>query len=345
MDVSVVPNVPAERLPDCLDPALVALGLPGLDGSRSACDWQLDATAAQAGIVASAKLPILQRDDFVQNSNDSAWMSNPAAPLTGFSPLVSRDRTPLSLRARFALQRLSAHRDSVWSEGFLRSFVTDNQVYLADLVLDDVLALCQTLEDAKIRPTCDALAAWDRTAGVDAGPGYRYFEAFARAFAEADDLWRTPFDVEHPLDTPSGLAWTTPANSARLAGILEEVTQRLSDAQSPWGKVQGVTRGSSFIAIPGGDGKLGVYNAIQSRPGGNGQREVFGGSSYIQLVSFDEQGPVARGVLSFSQASEPSSPHASDQTQLFSRQQWPLMPFTPEQIQADPPVRKLRLRE
>lgn len=345
MDVSVVPNIPAERLRDCLDPSLVALGLPGLDGSRGACNWQLDVNAAQAGIVASAKLPILQRDDFVQNSNDSAWMSNPAAPLTGFSPLVSRDGAPLSLRARFALKRLSAHRDSVWSEDFLRSFVTDNRVYLADLVLDDLLALCRTRDEAAIRPTCDALAAWDRTAGVDSAPGYRYFEAFARAFAESDDLWRTPFDVEHPLDTPSGLAWTTPANSARLAGVLEEVTQRLSDAQSQWGKIQGVTRGSSYIAIPGGDGKLGVYNAIQSRPSGKGQREVFGGSSYIQLVSFDEQGPVAKGVLSFSQASEPSSPHASDQTQLFSRQQWPLMPFTAEQIQADRPVRKIRLQE
>lgn len=349
MDVSVVPNTPTGRLPECLEPAMVALGLPGLDGSRSACNWQADPDAAQAGIVASSKLPILQRDDFVQNSNDSAWMANPAAPLTGFSPLVSRDRTPLSLRARFALTRLSARQGSVWSEDFLRGLVTDNQVYLADLVLDDLLTFCRALDEADFLSVCDKLAAWDRSAGVDAGVGYLYFEAFAKAFAQTNDLWRVPFDAAHPLDTPRGLAWTGPENAEQLKGILKGVAQRLADAgvhsPKPWGKIQGVTRGSSFISIPGGDGQLGIYNAIQSTPRATGQREVVGGSSYIQLVSFDEQGPVARGVLSFSQASEPSSPHASDQTQLFSRQEWPRLSFTSEQLQADPPVRKVRLQE
>lgn len=350
MDVSVVPNIPVDRLAKCAEPSLVAMGLPGLDGSRSACDWQSDGNPAQAGIVAGAKLPLLQRDDFVQNSNDSAWMSNPTAPITGYSPLVSREGGSVGLRARFALGRLLEPHDSVISESFLQDLVTDNRVYLADLVLDDLLAFCNMLnDDADAHQSCDALAAWDRTANLDAGPGYLYFEAFATAFLKLKDVWRIPFDSGDPLRTPRGISWTNPANADRLKGILKEVAQRLKDSkpdsQVKWRDIQGTTRGALFIPIPGGDGSLGIYNAIQSRPTQGGRREVFAGSSYIQLVSFDEHGPVAKGVLSYSQASEPSSPHARDQTELFSHQQWHLMPFTAEQMQADPPIRRVQLRE
>lgn len=349
MGVSVVPDIPAERLKECLDPASANLGLPGLDGSRAACDWHSDADAAQAGIIPSARLPILQRNDFVQNSNDSAWMTNPAAPLRGFSPLVSREDVPLSLRARFALGRLSAHQDSVWSAASLQDMVTDNRVHLADLVIDDLQAFCKTLDAGDARRVCDVLIAWDRSANLDSGQGYLYFEAFAAEFLRHGDAWRVPFDAADPLHTPRGLAWTNPASAARLREILEDVALRVNvskpASQHEWRDVQGTTRGASFIPIPGGDGALGVYNAIQSVPTGDGRREVLAGSSYIQLVSFDGQGPVARGVLSFSQATEQSSPHARDQTELFSRQEWRLLPFTAEQLQADPPVRKLQLRE
>lgn len=349
MDVTVVPNIPAERLAECADPAAMNLGLPGLDGSRGVCDWQSDEGAAQTGIVASARLPILQREDFVQNANDSAWMSNPAAPLRGYSPLVSREAVPLGLRARFALEQLSERKDSVWSEPFLMQLVTGNHVYLADLVIEDLLAFCQTLVDGDARRSCDAMSAWGRTANLDAGPGYLYFEAFAKEFLSRGDAWRIPFDAADPLHTPRGLAWKNPASAERLTAMLDASTKRVNlskeSSRLEWGQLQGATRGASFIPIPGGDGALGIYNAIQSTPTGDGRREVVAGSSYIQLVSFDEQGPVAKGVLTFSQASEPSSPHARDQTELFSQQQWRLLPFTAEQLHTDPPVRRLQLRE
>lgn len=105
MNQSVVPNVSAEKLAHCSDPR-IGTRLIILDGSRSTCAWDIDPTAAQQGIYPASQLPQLLRSDYVQNSNDSAWMVNPAAPLQGFSPLISQQDLPLGQRARFALNRL-----------------------------------------------------------------------------------------------------------------------------------------------------------------------------------------------------------------------------------------------
>nr|WP_279635872.1 acylase [Pseudomonas daroniae] len=346
---SRIPHVPPQRLSICALPALVAEGLPGLDGSRSECDWQNDPGAAAPGVVAGRHLPLLQREDFVQNSNDSAWLSNPQHPLSGFSPLISRDARPLGLRARYALEQLTRRGEQPFSEAFLKQLVDDNRVYQADLLLDDLLAFCAARSsDAQLAPGCSALAAWNRKASLDAGAGFLYFQRFMAALGQDAALWREPFDPADPLSTPRGLAWQQPEVASRLAKALLQAIREVADsglpAQATWGQVQGVQRGSTWIPIAGGDGRLGIYNAIQSEPQADGRLAVVSGSSYLQLVSFDDQGPVAQGLLAFSQSSDPASVHFKDQTELFNRQVWQRLPFTRGQIDADPELQVLELR-
>ncbi len=346
MNASVVPNIPLAQLAQCADPALVKAGLPGVDGSRSACDWQNDEGAQQAGIVAARHLPQLLRNDVLQNSNDSAWMTQPAAPLTGFSPLISRSDRPLGLRARFALDRLQHLGNQAVTPAFLQGLVTGNHVYLADLVLDDVLAFCKAGGDASTAPACSALKAWDRRAQVDSGLGMLYFQ-LTMAGLKAGEDWRVPFTATDPAHTPSGLDWQTPPVAARLKQSLAAASARVASAglaaDTRWGQLQTVQRGAQRIAIPGGDGKLGIYNAMTTQPQGL-HFDVDGGSSYIQLVSFDDQGPVARGLLAFSQSSDPASAHFKDQTLLFSAQHWQPLPFTASQIAADGEHEVMQLR-
>ncbi|KQQ62460.1 acyl-homoserine lactone acylase subunit beta [Pseudomonas sp. Leaf127] len=350
MNVSVVPNVALSQLKDCIVPALQAQGLPGLDGSRSACDWQNAEGAVQPGIVPGAQLPVLLRKDFVQNSNDSAWLANPAQPLTGFSPLVSREGSPLGLRARFALTQLSGLGQAPISEAFLRGLVTGNRVHAADLLLDDLLQWCGKLKgDSELQRACIALHGWDRSAGVDASRGWLYFQAFARQFQAQGKGWRQPFDAQDPQHTPRGIAWQQPEVSRAVAEMLRKAVAQVDALKLPasitWGQVQVAERNGKAIAVPGGDGHLGIYNAMQSTPQKDGTLKVVSGSSYIQLVSFDDQGPVAQGLLSFSQSSDPASPHYADQTELFSRQQWQPLPFNEKQIEADPTLETVRLKE
>jgi acyl-homoserine-lactone acylase len=68
------------------------------------------------------------------------------------------------------------------------------------------------------------------------------------------------------------------------------------------------------------------------------------GSSYVQVVSFDARGPVADALLSYSQSTDPASPHSQDQTRAFSEKRWHRLPFTPAEISraALAPARRLR---
>ena len=50
-----------------------------------------------------SNLPKLFRDDYVTNSNDSYWLSNPEQPLTGFDRIIGDERTERSLRTRSGL--------------------------------------------------------------------------------------------------------------------------------------------------------------------------------------------------------------------------------------------------
>jgi acyl-homoserine-lactone acylase len=58
------------------------------------------------------------------------------------------------------------------------------------------------------------------------------------------------------------------------------------------------------------------------------------GTSYIQIVGFDAEGPVAEALLSYSQSTNPASPHYADQTRAYSRQAWHKLPFSDEEIAA-----------
>ncbi|RYF34188.1 MAG: acylase, partial [Comamonadaceae bacterium] len=111
-DLSAVPDVSAAMLQACTPtPQAAALlnaaGLPVLDGSRSACAWNRDSAAAQPGLIPAARMPVVITPDYVQNSNDSFWLSNPdVAPMPGVSPLVGFTGTTQRLRTRSAIMEI-----------------------------------------------------------------------------------------------------------------------------------------------------------------------------------------------------------------------------------------------
>jgi acyl-homoserine-lactone acylase len=351
---SVVPNVTSQKLAQCSDPA-AGQEMIVLDGSRSACGWDVDKSAAQAGIFPSSALPSLSRSDYLQNSNDSAWMTNPLQPLTGFSPLVSRDAQPLGPRTRFALERLgSLQQAGKISIADLQAMVMDNRVYLAEAggLLDDVLQYCagySGADAATVKDVCTRMSGWDRTANLDAGIGFVHFQNVAKALQSVPNAWRIAFDPANPVHTPRGLELRQPGVSEALHAALLASAEQLSKAgltaESHWGDIQVSSAGIQQTPIHGGPATLGVYNAMQTVPREDGKREVVSGSSYLQVVSFDGHGPQAQGLLAPSQSTDPESAHRRDQTEAFSHKQWAVLPFTEQQIQADPAYRLQVIKE
>ncbi len=357
MSATPTPNVSAQMLADCQatgSDALKDLPAPVLRGDTTRCQWANDPAAPQAGIFAGKALPLLERHDYVHNSNDSAWLTNPQAPLEGFSPLVSIAGSRQGLRTRqglswlhTALQPRNGLPTRRVSQDQVEAMVLDNRVYLAELVLDDMLSLCpggskspEATATAEMRQACAALRSWDRTAGLDAGIGYGYMEDFALSFLQqSPDVWRVAFDPSDPVNTPRGLRVEQPEVAAQVLAAMEaavgNVAARGWTADRRWGDVQGATRGGRRIPVPGGHEELGVYNMMMSVDAtGSGLREAVHGTSYLQSVGFTAGGPRARAFLAYSQSTDPGSPWFADQTERFARREWVELPFTRAEIDA-----------
>ncbi|WP_236178478.1 MULTISPECIES: bifunctional acylase PvdQ [Pseudomonas] len=349
MNLSVVPNVGADKLAKCSDPR-IGLQMIVLDGSNSACAWDIDPQAAQKGIYAASQLPQLLRKDFVQHSNDSAWLANPAQPLTGFSPLISQDGQPLGLRSRFALDRLATlSKKGPVSVQDLQRMVMDDQVFLATQVVPDLLKFCASQSEAALKSVCGSLKAWDGRANLESGIGLVHFQNIMQAMQQSPQAWRVAFDPKDAQHTPRGLAVEKPEVAKALREAIlasaESAAKTGLTANTRWGDVQVVSSGGQQTPIHGGPGTLGIYNAIQSVPREDGKLEVVSGTSYLQVVTFDDKGPHAEGLLAFSLSSDPASKYSRDQTEAFSKKQWSVLPFTEQQIKADPQYQVQTVRD
>ena len=78
-----------------------------LDGSKTSCAPANSPARPQAGIFRRRLMPHTFRRDYVENSNDSYWLSNPSHPLTGFSPIIGLTGTEQGLRTRIGNQMIA----------------------------------------------------------------------------------------------------------------------------------------------------------------------------------------------------------------------------------------------
>jgi acyl-homoserine-lactone acylase len=342
-DHSVIPHVTTELAARCIAPPFQPLyaedGLAVLDGSTSACALGRDAAAAAPGILGPSRLPVLTRTDYVTNSNDSYWLSNPAQPLEGFSRIIGDERTQRTLRTRLGLLQVQENRPftapSLWDTTF------SNRIHGGELVRDDLVALCTAHPSATasngttvdLRAACAALRSWDLRNDL----GSRGAHVF-REFTSAGGLrFADPFVVTEPVTTPRRLATADPRVLTALADAVLRLTGIAADAAL--GTLQSEPRGAERIPIHGGRSADGAFNVISAPfvPGA-GYPKVVSGTSYVMAVELGRHGPVGRQILTYSQSSNPNSPYYADQTKLYSGKGFDTIKYTRQQLAADPNV-------
>ncbi len=381
-DIGSMPNASAAKLAACIKPglsqALAASRLYALDGSTSACDLGTDADAPEPGIFGAGSMPGLTRRDYVQNSNDSYWLANPAARLEGYSPIIGTDENrPQGFRTRLGITQIldrQAGADGLPGAGFGRQWLQDmlygNRHYSAEIMLDGVLQACATQDPnvpiaggqvVNVAAACGVLAAWDRRNRTESVGTHVWTELWRRLSGTptagsglppvAGVLYAVPFNPADPVGTPRGLNLANASVVTRTMGELAVTVKYFADngipLDRPWGQVQFDLRNGEAIPIHGGSGGSGVYNAIVPAPltPGVGYAPILGGSSWIQSVTFGPNGPDARAVLTYSQSSDPANPHHADMTRLFSTYGWVRLPFAEGDIRRDPNLTVMRLRE
>lgn len=370
-DIGAVPNVPSEQLASCttaFGQAMAAAlpGVPFLDGSRSACDWQTDADAVQKGAIGPARMPSLLRADYVGNMNDSYWLANATAPLTGFAPIFGAAGTAAqTLRTRLghtmALERLAGtdgYPGNKATSAIVRQMVLNSRVFSAERFKDEALALVCTTpsitspEGASVDVTaaCAALRAWDNTGNSTARGSHVWDEFWSRVQVPAAQLYTVAFDPTDPLATPRGL---NPGASAALRQAFGAAVQKVQasgfamDAQR--GDVLFATRGGARVPLYGGCGAVGYFTINCSEnpidQGGYSMDGLPHGNSYMQVVSFPATGVEAYTFLTFSLSDDPASAHYGDYTQAYAAKQWLRVPFSEADITSSPDYTTVTVRE
>ncbi|MEO8660175.1 MAG: penicillin acylase family protein [Bryobacteraceae bacterium] len=356
-DFTPIPNVPKDKESVCIAPQYRPLRWEGffiLSGNTAACKWTAAPGVPTDGIFPAASLPALLRSDYVQNSNDTAWFTNPLQPLTGYPSIVSADGIQLGGRTRLGLTQIQqrlAGADGLPGNRFnlksLQQVAFSNRSYNAYLLLDGLKAACAGAAGV-IAPGCAVIASWDGTANLDS-TGYPLFGTWwGKMNSSGVDFWEVPFDAADPVHTPRGLKLSDPqvVALARLSLIraMAQLTAIGVDYTQKWGQIQVAVRGSERIPISGGSDSD-VYNAIDSWPTGGGQMDAYYGTSVVMTVSFEGAAPKVQGFLSYSQSTDPLSPHYADQTKRFSDLDWILYPYTQSDILADPGYSTIEIAE
>lgn len=337
-DVTAVPNVSAEKFAACASaagktPMAQQAGVFILDGTRAACDWDVDASTPAPGLMPLAKLPVLIRRDYVQNSNDSYWLSNNVARLPQHSPLLGPWGTRQNYRTRSGIAVIEAALAAPGRMDIARAsqLILENRVLAAELTLGELLKLCP--QRPALAEACGVLSRWDRRAEIDSRGALLFF-AFWRRTGAVKDFWVMPFDAADPVNTPNTLnPASAPGMLDALQAAADEMKAQKLALDAPLGSVQVAPRGADRIAIHGGPGGAGVLNAMASAPTPEGL-VPYHGSSYMQVVGFGADGPRAISMLAYSQSTDPASPWYADGTRAFSAKRWLALPFTPRAIAA-----------
>ncbi len=268
-------------------------GLVLLDGSKRVNEWQ-DEPGARPGIVPFSKVPKLDRDDFVFNANDSYWLANPKAPLTGFSPLHGLEDVGQSPRTRMNAKLLmeegpnsAAGADGKFTVTELENAILSNRSMTAELLREQVAQRCQGKPTATftrtvggvpedvtvdIQEACALITGWtsnrfdiDEVGAVV----WREFAGIAPAGTHTNGaaLYANDFSKDDPINTPNTLAPAPETGRDPALTYLAQAVDVLARANVPLnsklGAVQYTTRvNGERIPIHGGGNNDGTANVV-----------------------------------------------------------------------------------
>ncbi|MEU6881501.1 penicillin acylase family protein [Streptomyces sp. NPDC046712] len=350
----VLPRITDELAQRCSTPlgraTYPASGVAVLDGSRGDCALGSDPDAVQPGVFGPSKMPVIQNAPYVENSNDSAWLTNADRPITGYERIFGNVNTPRSLRTRGGIEDVAA------MAGRGRLTVADlqtqqfaNRAPAGDLAAADAAKACPTaLPDDQ--EACRVIGAWDRTVNSDS-EGALLFDRFWRKFVGSVPLaeqWKVPFSAADPVRTPNTLNTASPGFAKALKDAVTELRAAGIPLDAPLGAHQFVVRNGARIPVSGGTESLGIWNKTEPvwNPAGGGYTEVAHGTSHVQAVGWDgSRCPVARTLLTYSQSSNSQSAHYSDQTRLYAGERWVTSRFCEKDILRSPALKVVRVRD
>jgi len=257
---------------------------------------------------------------WVQNANDPPFTSTfPQQVDASDVPAYMAPQHPESSAASIFRPQRSvemAAGDSSITFAELQAYKNDTRMLAADRLLDDLLPAAQESGTDRAQRAADVLADWDRTADAES-QGSVLFSTWLRALVESETPFETSYQPSAPRTTPDGLADPDAAVQA-LDQTARRVTAQYDSLTVPWGAVHRLVGPNGSYAASGGNGLFGLFRVLWFGGVENGRRRAVGGDSYVAITEFTEDGPRAKAVLPYGNASQPGSPHRGDQLQMYA---------------------------
>jgi acyl-homoserine-lactone acylase len=256
---------------------------------------------------------------WVQNANEPPFTAtlpkrvDPSNVPSYMTPLAPA-RMAFMLRPQRSIAMVDGDSSITFEE--LKAYKNDTRMEAADRLLDDLLPAVREQGGERAQRAATVLADWDRTADAES-QGSVLFAHWFRAMMEDGSPFATPYQLDAPRTTPDGLA--NPDTAARtLARVARKVESRYDSLDVSWGEVHRLVGPNGSYPASGGDGLFGIFRVLKFGEREAGRRRATFGDSYMALTEFTEDGPRARAILPYGNASQPGSPHRGDQLEMYA---------------------------
>jgi len=252
---------------------------------------------------------------WLQNANDPPWT-------TTFPRAINPNDFPKYMAPRYMGFRPQRSAKMLAEDGKIsyEEFTTyslSTRMEAADRVLDELIPAAKENGNIKALKAVNVLERWDRCADSQS-KGAVLFKTF---WSQIEGYpFESSWSPDKALTTPDGLADAGKAVDA-LIRAYEDVIKLYEKANVAWGDVHRLIMDDVDLPANGGSGGLGIFRVTGYGKMGDNRYRAGGGDSYKAVIEFSD--PVrAQALLTYGNASQPGSPHRTDQLELFSKKKY-----------------------
>ncbi|MFT5430056.1 MAG: acyl-homoserine-lactone acylase [Myxococcota bacterium] len=251
--------------------------------------------------------------------------------------------------------------------------IGDNRQMYSERLRDAVVDRCTTTSSIDIDGTtvdltdaCAVLRDWDGRVNITSKGAHVWRSLWSLyELSSAPTQWKFLFDPADPVATPHTLS-DAPTDGpdpvlVHLAGAIALLDTAGIALDAELGSIQFTKKGADSYPVPGGMGWMGTFSPVLFTTSAlsnstllpaMSRGEVLDeatdltdegyamnyGSSFQAVMEFTDDGPQARAILTYSQASSSDSPHSADQTAIVDEQALRPVLFTSQDIDDDNPT-------
>ncbi len=352
-EIAVTPNLPNSYLNGACNLSPTKSTAGPFDGSKSECELGSDPDSVTPGIFGASNEPKLIRKDYAENSNNSFWLANANQLLTGFSAALGNENANPGMRSQTGIdmvnQRMGTFNGGVPTDGLgatpgftvqkLQESWTSYRAMPAERALPGLREICENavknsggvINKVNVSAACPILNAYDSTAKLNSPGGWLFNRWWASAPTTNAAFWVNPWTASNIVYTPNTLNTTLAASQNALATAVTDLETRGIPLNASFGQVQ-YTQRATKIPIPGcSDGSM-CFAVINSSYDNSTAKTAAVNGSSSSIVMFTEldpvNGPLTKGLLTYSQSEDITSPFYEDQTRRFSKDEWITLPWT-----------------